>query len=494
MTAGLAEGGFGWGALLVVAVYLLVLVLVGLYAHGKRDSQKLGSFYLAGRNIGTVVLVLTLYATQYSGNSLLGYPGEAYRLGWAWVMSIGFMMAVVVVYLFFAPRLFSLSGKRGFITPSDWIDYRFGSPALSLAANILFILAMMNYLLAQLMAMGHMVEVISGQWLPFWAGVLILGVVILVYESLGGMQAVAWTDAFQGILLMLGLAGVLLAVVPGVSGLTQLSQWMMANAPEKMAVPQGDVLRTWLSSILLIGFGAAVYPQAIQRIFAARNAATLRRSIGIMAFMPLLTTLPVLLVGIVAVSRFSGLEGVAADQVMPMLLSQLAAESLLHYAVAMAVLLGIVAAIMSTSDSVLLSLSSILSKDVLGRTWLKGAEEERLTAAGKTVSWVIMAVLVLVALSPRLTLWGLIELKMEILVQTAPLFVLGATWKRLDARAAMAGLLAGTALAAVLTFSGMSKPFGWHAGLLGLLLNAGVCVLLTLLRPQPAGQQARSPV
>jgi len=475
--------GFGWGAVLAVAVYLLVLVGVGLLVHARRDDRGLGAFYLASRNIGTLVLVLTLYATQYSGNSLLGYPGEAYRMGWAWVMSVGFMMAVVVVYLMYAPRLFHLSGKKGFITPADWIEYRFGSPALSLAANILFVLAMGNYLLAQLLAMGHMVEVISGELLPFWAGVLVLALVILWYESLGGMQAVAWTDAFQGILLLLGLAGVMMAVVPGVTGLRHVSEWMTVNAPDRLAPPRGDGLRTWVSSILLIGFGAAVYPQAIQRIFAARSAATLRRSIGIMVFMPLFTVVPVLLVGITGIPRFAGLGEVGADQVMPLLLAQLAAGSAWQYAVAVAVLVGIVAAIMSTADSVLLSLSSILSKDILGNSLMRGAGEEQLTRAGKRLSWLIMALLVWLAFSPRITLWGLIELKMELLVQVAPLFVLGASWPGLKPRAALAGLLAGTAIAAGLSLAGMGKLWGWHAGLIGLAVNLLACITLSLAAP-----------
>jgi len=475
--------GFGWGAVLAVAVYLLVLVGVGLLVHARRDDRGLGAFYLASRNIGTLVLVLTLYATQYSGNSLLGYPGEAYRMGWAWVMSVGFMMAVVVVYLMYAPRLFHLSGKKGFITPADWIEYRFGSPALSLAANILFVLAMGNYLLAQLLAMGHMVEVISGELLPFWAGVLVLALVILWYESLGGMQAVAWTDAFQGILLLLGLAGVMMAVVPGVTGLRHVSEWMTVNAPDRLAPPQGDGLRTWVSSILLIGFGAAVYPQAIQRIFAARSAATLRRSISIMVFMPLFTVVPVLLVGITGIPRFAGLGEVGADQVMPLLLAQLAAGSAWQYAVAVAVLVGIVAAIMSTADSVLLSLSSILSKDILGNSLMRGAGEEQLTRAGKRLSWLIMALLVWLAFSPRITLWGLIELKMELLVQVAPLFVLGASWRGLSAHAALGGLLAGTAIAATFSLAGTGKLWGWHAGLIGLAVNLLACITLSRAVP-----------
>ena len=67
--------------------------------------------------------------------------------------------------------------------------------------------------------------------------------------------------------------------------------------------------------------------------------------------------------------------------------------------------MAVVSAIMSTADSVLLSLSSILAKDVLGTTVLRGADEARLTQAGKTLSWVLVAVLVGIALVPRITLW-----------------------------------------------------------------------------------------
>ena len=92
------------GAGTAVGIYLVVLISVG-YATRRRGAQTgLGDFYLAGRNLGGFVLLLTLYATQYSGNTLLGYPGEAFRIGYAWVMSVGFMMAIIVVYLVFAPR------------------------------------------------------------------------------------------------------------------------------------------------------------------------------------------------------------------------------------------------------------------------------------------------------------------------------------------------------------------------------------------------------
>ncbi|RMG49814.1 MAG: sodium:solute symporter family protein [Acidobacteria bacterium] len=483
---------FGLGATLFVGGYLLVMLVLGYVARRARRSESLSDFYLAGKNLGGFVLLLTLYATQYSGNALLGYPGEAYRLGFAWVMSVGFMMAIVVVYLLFAPRLHRLAKRFDYVTPGDWIDHRFGSPALTLLANVLLVIAISNYLLAQLMAMGHVVAGLSGHAIPYWVGVVFLTLVIIVYETMGGMRAVAWTDCIQGLMLLVGLVGLLIAAAPGPEHLRAATAWIIEHQPEKALVPSWSVCATWLSTILLIGFSGSVYPQAIQRIYAARNVRALKRSLSLMVFMPLLTMVVVYLIGILAIRHFADLRGVAADQVMPMLLRQWAQQSVWMYALAILVLTGILAAIMSTADSVLLSLSSILAKDFVGKMWLKQVPEERLTRVGKKLSWAIMVILVVIALVPRITLWGLTELKMEVLAQVSPVFVLGVIWRRLTAQAALVGMVAGATLAVGLTLGGYGKVWGFHAGLLGWALNVLVCVMWSY-RPMTSAERAVTP-
>ncbi|RMF66267.1 MAG: sodium:solute symporter family protein [Calditrichaeota bacterium] len=472
---------FGVPAALFVFGYLLFMLLVGYVARRKQRGESLDEFYLAGKNLGTFVLLLTLYATQYSGNTLLGYPGEAFRLGFAWVMSVGFMMAIVVVYLIFAPRLYRLSRRHGFVTPGDWMTHRFGSPLLTQGVNLVLIVAMLNFLLAQLIAMGHVVAGLSGNRVPFWLGVVGLALVIMTYETLGGMRAVAWTDCVQGVILLCGLVGLLLAAFPTPGHLQSVTQWLIAHQPEKAAVPTAAVCRTWVSTLLLVGFSGAVYPQAIQRIYAARSTRALKRSLSVMVFMPLFSTLVVFLIGVVAIPHFSALRGVAADQVMPMMLRQWASQSSLLYMLAVLVITGVLAAIMSTADSVLLSLSSMLAKDVLSHTWLRHASERRITRAGKMVSWVVMAGLVGLAVAPKITLWGLTELKMEILSQAAPSIILGTVWPGLSTAGALGGLAAGLCLSVGLTLSGHAKVLGFHAGLLGLGLNFFLCAIVSSL-------------
>ena len=135
----------------------------------------------------------------------------------------------------------------------------------------------------------------------------------------------------------------------------------------------------------------------------------------------------------------------------------------------------------------------MLSKDFLGKTILKGAPEERLTRVGKRLSWLVMGVLALVAFAPRMTLWGLTELKMEILVQVSPVFVLGAIWNRLEARAALVGMLVGTVVSVGLVLAGIGNLAGVQGGVIGWALNVSLCVGLSIVRTGERNE-IRSPV
>ena len=149
---------FGPGAWAFIGIYLLSMLLIGWFGYRARRENTLKDFYLAGNSFGMLVLVMTLFATQYSGNTFYGFSGSTYRMGYAWIMSMHFMTAIVVCYLLLAPKLYRLSQQQGYITPPDYIDDRFGSKLMTTIGAVVMILALSNYLLAQLMAMGRALE------------------------------------------------------------------------------------------------------------------------------------------------------------------------------------------------------------------------------------------------------------------------------------------------------------------------------------------------
>jgi hypothetical protein len=278
---------FGPGALIAVGLYLVSMIGVGYYARSKRQGNSMADFYLAGRSLGLTVLFLTLYATQYSGNTLFGYTGKTYRIGFEWTVSILFMFSIIVGYLLFAPRLVQLARKEGFITPGDYISYRFKSKALTLLSTVLMIYALCNYTLAQLKAMGAAVEGITNGAVPSAYGIVALAIIMVIYETLGGMRSVAWTDVIQGVVLLIGFA-LLVVIVPSQlgGGLDRVVEKLSAMDPPKVQVPDWQGINTWISYVFLLGCGAAIYPQAIQRLYASRSLAVLKRSLMWMSFMP----------------------------------------------------------------------------------------------------------------------------------------------------------------------------------------------------------------
>jgi Na+/proline symporter len=466
-----------------LGLYLLALVAVAVVARRARRDSTPADHFLAGRELGMFVLFLTLYATAYSGNSLLGYPGEAYRRGFSWVMATGFMLSVIVAFHIMVPRLRPAAVRGNFVTPGDWVRARFGDAggglALQRGVAVLMTIALANFLFAQLKAMGVMAEQVTGGFVSFEAGVVVLAAMILMYETLGGMRAVAWTDTAQGILMLLGLGALLMWLLGEAGGLSVLTTEVARMRPSAVWVPETVERTNWASTILLMALASVVYPQAIQRVYAAKSGVALRRALALMSFMPLTTTWVVTLIGLAAIPRFESLGDVAADRVMPLLLGSWAEAGLASALGATLVFLGALAAIMSTADSVLLSLGSLAAKDLVRAS----DDPAATTRLGKRIATVVMVAMAGLVLWARgVTLWGLIELKMELLIQCVPAFLIALHWKRLRADAAFAGLVVGTAIAIAGVGFGLKRIEGVHIGILGLAVNVAISVVGSLGR------------
>ena len=471
---------FGEIGVAALGGYLLILVAVAEIARRSKKDATPSDHFLAGRDLGVLVLFLTLYATAYSGNSLLGYPGRAYQAGFSFIMSTGFMMAIIVLFHAIAPRLRPIADAQGFVTPGDWVRHRFrddpAGPILATAIGILMVVALANFLLAQLQAMGTMTSRVTEGIVPHEVGVVSLALMILFYESLGGMRAVAWTDAGQGILMLFGLMALLFWLMGDGGGLANITERVAAVRPGALAVPDAETCINWFSTVALLGLGSILYPQAIQRIFAARSGRVLQRSFAIMTFMPLTTTLVVTLIGFAAIARIDPGAGVGSDEVMPYLLGEWASAGGVRMAAAILVFVGALAAIMSTADSCLLSLGSLAVGDILGRD----RSDPGTTRVGKWIAALILFAMVPFAIQKELTLWRLIELKMELLVQCVPAFLLALHWQRLRAWPTFCGLVLGTAIAVGGAVLGAKTVFGIHSGLLGMGANFPVATLGSL--------------
>lgn len=469
----------GVDGIIILSVFALIMLVIGYYSgRGEKNiHESLSGYYLASGNLGFIALFFTLFATQYSGNTIVGYAPSAYRTGFSWLQSISFMTIIIGVYLLFAPRLYVIAKKRNFVTPTDWLHHRFHSKGVSLLAIFLMMWGLGNYLLEQLVAIGQAVSGMTGGTIPYQVAVLVFVFVMLAYEWMGGMKAVAFTDVMQGIVLLIGIIFFLIGGIYLAGGnFAEITRFITENEPAKTAVPPMEVNISWFSMLVLVGLGASIYPHAVQRIYAAKSERTLKKSFARMAWMPLLTTGLVFLVGIIGIKLFPGLDADGTEQLVGLMANKIAAINPFFYWIMIIFFGGIVAAIVSTADSVLLSFSSLISNDVYGKFINPDATEHRKVMVGKIFGIVAIFGLLWLAWNPPGTLIEIFVLKFELLVQVFPAFVLGLYWKRLNGKAVFWGMLLGAIIAGMLTFTGHKTVLGVHGGIIGLAFNFIVCI------------------
>ncbi|MEM1091069.1 MAG: sodium:solute symporter family protein [Pseudomonadota bacterium] len=459
--------------------YLASLLLIGWLGRRARRDNSLEDFYLAGRGLGLPTLFFSLYATQYSGNALVGYPANAYRQGFSFFSAITFMLGIVGVYWLFAPRLQRLATLRRYLTPGDLIRDRYDHAGLLTLLNTVFVVVLASYILANLKAVGQVLYAVTDGNVSLAAAIWLAALIMVIYESLGGMRSVAWTDAIQGLLLLLGCLTFFAAINLHYDGVPRLLELLREQRPEFWEAPDASRLAGYASIILVVAFGAAVYPQALQRIFSAKNPAILRRSLQLMLLMPLLTITLVLAIGLTGAAVLPGLDRAASEGITLALLSELieAVPSLRWLFVLF--LAAALAAIMSTVDSALLALSSLFTQDFY-RRWRPATPEAKLTFAGKLFSWLVMAAMATLAIHLPQTIWQLTVVKLEVLCQAAPAIIGAVQPRPPQGGAVLRGLATGLAVVLALRvlagfgWLASDSPLGVESGAWGLIANVAV--------------------
>ena len=457
-------------------LYLFSLIGVGLLGYYSKKEDSLGDFYLAGRGMGGFVLFLTLYATQYSGNTMIGFSGRAYRQGFTALVTVTFMCAIIGLYFMYAPKLHDLSRKHSFITLGDFIYHRFQSIHLTIIISIISIIALGNYILTNLKAIGFIIEGATAGQVSFVNAIIMLSLIMVIYETLGGMRSVAWTDMLQGILLLFGVIVIFYIIYKQYGGLNAISSQLQINRPDFWTPPDWSAKRLWLSTILVVSIGVSVYPHAIQRIYSAKDSSTLRKSLQLMVFMPFVTTLFMVIVGIVGASQIEGLDRNNSEQISILLLVDLAEQIPNISWLIVMFLAAAIAAIMSTVDSALLAISSTVTQDLF-RKIKPDSSQKTLLLFGKSISWIIMLIAVIMAINLPQTIWQLFQIKLELLCQIAPAIFLGVHIKSISSKSILIGIYIGTFISLSIMIGNWIgfpipiKPFGIHAGLWGLIFN-----------------------
>lgn len=485
--------------LLPIAIFLLVLVgmTIAVERRPKKDRFA-GDYFLGDRSLQGFVLAMTLVATYGSVSSFVSGPGIAWQLGLGWVVFAAPQIIAGFLILGVAGKKMAIvSRAAGAITVVDLIRARFGESktAVWLADG----LAVLTLLFFTTMMVGQFIGgatiFAKTAALDYTTGLLLFGLVTVLYTAFGGFRAVALTDTVCAVLMLVGMGALAWVILDAGGGLERIMETVAAVAPKgegsegAMLTPTaGGALGMplLLSSWILVGFGTLGLPQSAVRCMSYRRSSDLHTAMLVStvvcgALMIGMTTLGVFARGVLT-EPLSAI-GPTTDSVIPYLIA-----NYMHPVVAGLCLIGPIAATMSTVSSLLLAASSAIVKDLLLRRAPAMAENEkklafftRLLTGGLGILALVLAIKPLDVVA-WINMFAFGGLELAVLL---PL-IGGLFWRRATAGGALVSVVGG--IAVYLTVSVLKIPVGGcHAIVPGMLAAVLLFVCVSLLTsPSPA--------
>jgi SSS family solute:Na+ symporter len=357
------------------------MIAVGIYS--LRKARTLNGFFLADRKMGKVFVAASLTATIIGGSNTIGMAGLGFRQGLTgslWLLVGSFGLFVLAIFLAKKVRKYSL------YTLPELVEKLYDK-RVKLIASILVCFSWLAIVAGQMIAAGAILSVLIPASSSFL--VVLFSLVLITYTILGGQYSIIRTDFIQ---LMIIVAGILFATLLALTRLGGMSGLIDQLPKEFFSFPTGVNFSWWdlLSLTVLVGAAYLVGPDIYSRLFCAKDEKTARLSafsagIIIIPLAFLITT-----VGMCARILFPEIE---AQQAFPMIIQEVFPEG-----VGGLVIASLLAALMSSADTCLLTISTILTMDIYRPYWSQNFSERRLLVFSRGVVILVGLISLLIAL------------------------------------------------------------------------------------------------
>ena len=373
--------------MIIIILYFLVMIVIGVVS--KRGAREPDDFFVAGRRGSSLFITGSLLATIIGGSATVGMAGLGFKQGltgvwWLLAGSIG----LVILGIFFAGKV----RRFALYTLPELVEKQYDR-RMALASSVLIVVAWVGIVAAQIVAAGKILSILGIASPVLW--MVIFTIVFVVYTVLGGQRAVIRTDTLQVAIIFIGIFGGLILLLSHLGGWSGLQS---ALSPEKFAFPISPQFGgiELVSLLLVVGLTYVVGPDMYSRIFCARDDRTARTATLWTAGLIIPVAFAITLIGMGAAALFPQ---IAPEQALPMVIKEVFPPL-----IGGIVLAALLCAVMSSADTVLLSASTILTVDIVGRFKPSMAGQKILPAA----RWVIV-LLGIVSLIVALTLKGVIS-------------------------------------------------------------------------------------
>lgn len=432
--------------------WLAVVLLIGYTAMllynaylGSRASEDINGYYVGSRNMGGVVIGVSFFATFASTNSYIGHAGKGYAYGLPWmVMALALVFFTWVSWRWVGPKLRRFASQWDALTIPDFLGSRFVAPEkdrsnhpLRMAAALVIVFSSLLYLIAIFKGAGHLFQMFLGVSYEIAVGITL--VIVVLYTSIGGFVSVVRTDVMQGALMVLGSITIFYFVTAAAGGVGAITQLQDMPDKEFLFELNGGIPFLVLMGISLSGsLKLLVDPRQISRFYALRDDRAAKQGVWVAVIGLAVVQFCIFPVGVYAHLIMSGVTD--TDLIVPTLVSD---PNVFPLWAADFLIVAIVAAAMSSMDSVLLVAASTLYKNLIEPIWR--TNNQLAWTRGAVVGFAVVAAGL--ALNPP---GDIVEITIFsgslYAVCFFPAVVLGLHWQRGSAAAVLASMSGGVAV------------------------------------------------
>lgn len=268
----------------VFIAYVIAMLLIGIYEY--RKTRGLLDYYLAGKNLGALVVSFSFFATYFSTAAFLGGGGFGFVLGFQWSALLSFfhILFAILAWVVVAMPMKEITDKYGPLTVSELFRFKFGRATQVVSASIILIFFEF-YMISIYKGGGNILQIMMN--IDYRTGLLITALVVAIYTAIGGFRAVVMTDLIQGIIVLVGGIALFLGLIYSLGGFNSAIE-SLANTKifggldgealfefGKLAPPPimkaGMVIPFVLSLTFAISVAQLASPQLVIRFVAARD-------------------------------------------------------------------------------------------------------------------------------------------------------------------------------------------------------------------------------
>ncbi len=461
-------------ALVPLLLFMALMLAIGVWVRRGRGFGEdfVQQYFIGNRRLGGFVLAMTTVATYSSVSSFVGGPGMAWKVGFGWIyMAVVQVTAIFLVLGIFGKRVALLSREFHAVTVVDIIRARFESNGLAMLAALVIVLFFCGTMTAQFVGGARLFAAATGY--SYETGLVLFGLVVVLYTSIGGFRAVALTDTCCALMMMAGIVILLYYVLQAGGGYTAIIDGLHAAHPELFdplsagEMPVGLYLTQWI----LVGICTIALPQSVVRGISYRDTHSLHRAMLIGTVVVGFMNIGVNFTGILAHGVLDGpvSEYGSVDNIIPLTIARAIPPELVGLAI-----LGPIAASISTISGLLIVASSAIVKDV----YLAHARAKGRTVGAQTLSRLSVlttaalgGLVFLIALTPPSLIW-IINMFAFGGLETAFfwMLLLGLYWRGANRLGALLSMAGGTLAYCAAQAAGF-KVLGLHQITIGMTVS-----------------------